>query len=286
MKILVTGSSTPLGSAVIEHFFSRGDTIYSFSNLGECTDNLRYEILSAVKHNPIDIVFLLHGEEIYYSPLRNSLLQKRKNTLLSIHKDICKLLSASSSPPKLVFLGSSSVVAVKKDDESLSFIKSFYTELEEQTHGFSKSGCRCLLLRMGKIISNLEGNNANSLPHLKNTAFSPQVYKKQPTSWISVEDALRALVFLLEKDTYSGVVNITSGENLSYGELNLLLSKKKKMRHLSIPLFFMNLLLGKACTSLLHPLDPASPNKLIAGGFNINNIFLSEYLDILHQPKT
>lgn len=282
MKILLTGSSTPLGSAVLEHFFKRGDTIYSFSNLGKCKDELRDEILATIKKNPIDAAFLLHGEELLHSPLRRSILKKRSETILSIHKDICNLLFSLSTPPKKVFMGSSSLLTTTKDTDSQDFLKIFFIKLEEQVSNLNHSKTRTLYLRTGKIISNLPQQNTTFLPIFRNTAFSPRIFQKLPASWISLEDALRAIIFLHEKNTLSGVINVTSGEQLNQGELNLLLCKKNNLHHFPVPLFFLNLLFGKPSTSLLQPIEPSSTNKLLAAGFNIKNVFLSEYLGLPH----
>lgn len=91
---------------------------------------------------------------------------------------------------------------------------------------------------------------------------------KQWMNWIHVHDLVRILTIALEDDSYHGVYNAVSPENVTNEEFTQTLGKAlKRFTAFSVPKFALRLLLGEMAIVVLQGQE-IRPSRLLDAGFN------------------
>jgi NAD dependent epimerase/dehydratase family enzyme len=91
---------------------------------------------------------------------------------------------------------------------------------------------------------------------------------KQYISWITLDDLLRAIVFILENDTIQGPVNFTTPNPVTNEEFNHLLAKAiKRPLFLKMPEFLVRKIFGEMGQALFLDSTKAYPKALLDHGF-------------------
>lgn len=102
---------------------------------------------------------------------------------------------------------------------------------------------------------------------------------KQPISWISLNDLLRAITFLLDHEMIFGPVNMTSPYPVTNTEFTKTLGKTLHRPTLfPMPAFAAKLIFGEMADELLLNGVRIVPEKLLAHGFSFEDAHLNEAL--------
>jgi uncharacterized protein (TIGR01777 family) len=147
-------------------------------------------------------------------------------------------------------------------------------------------GVRVVHLRFGVILSPKGGALAAMLPVFRAGLAGPLGDGRQVMSWISLDDALRAIVFALEMATVSGPLNLTSPEPVS----NHLFTKKlgrvlSRPTIIPAPAFALRLALGEMADALLLSSARVFPARLASAGFRFHHAALEPALrHLLNRP--
>jgi len=286
MNIFLTGSSTILGSALIESFHKEGHSILVCDQRLADSDDQRSEIASVIGEKQIDLVFLLHGGE----HLKASFLRKKITTILEkqleLSAAICSFFTSRKSKPAAIFTASS-VHLYKKTGKEPSIETSprneefpavFYRQLENSALPAASAGIRVVHLRMDKLISRKCPPAAIRVPFFGSCSVFFRS-RKTDIGWCSEGDAVRAVNFLTANDKFSGPINLVSGDSLPLKDFNNVVSGYFKLQPpKSLPLFTLKILFGKKYTSMLTVSTKSVPFKLMEEGFIFGDISLAEYL--------
>ena len=226
MRILVSGGSGLIGQELITTLISEDHQVVQLvrrdTNPAALTQELSWDPEDTIfDHNdigPIDIAIHLGGCSI----ARTRWSTKRKLLIRNSRVLSTQLLSESlaemANPPKLLIVASGMGFYGDRGDEPLNersgagdgFLANTAVEWESATKGAKKAGIRVVNARFGLIIS----RNGGLLKTLKipfRFALGGQIGDgHQWWSWISLDDAVNCLSFLIEKDDISGAVNVTS----------------------------------------------------------------------------
>jgi NAD dependent epimerase/dehydratase family enzyme len=91
-------------------------------------------------------------------------------------------------------------------------------------------------------------------------------------SWISAPDAVRALLFLLERPEISGPINITAPAPVTNAAFTKALAVVlHRPAIIPVPAFVLRLLLGEMADGALLSSTRALPAKLLASGFSFGD---------------
>ncbi len=287
MNVLISGSSSILASALIEFYFQRGCTLFINDEMVEesaaATDFL--EKITTGQH--MDLVILLHGEDFLHCDLTRNNLRKRAEMLIRYTASICHYFSSLPRKPQTIVLGSSALIyqqtleemAAENSPAGRDFPADVFQQLESSTRSAEEGGIRVLHLRFGKLVSKTAEPALPRLPLFRH--FVPSVFQesKYMISWVSQEDAIRAIAYILEEEKISSPVNITSGDVLPRAEFFKAVVAKFNLR-LSFPLpaSFIRLIFGRAYADFLNRSTRVIPFKLMESGFLFEDISLQEYL--------
>jgi len=295
MRILVAGGSGLIGQELITTLISEGHQIVQLvrrnTNPGALTEEFswdpEHEIFEHKNIGPIDIAIHLGGCSI----ARTRWSTKRKLLIRNSRVLSTRLLSASlaemANPPKLLIVASGMGFYGDRGDEQLNersgpgdgFLADTAVEWESATNSAKKAGIRVVNARFGLIIS----RNGGLLKTLKipfRFALGGRIGDgRQWWPWISLDDAINCLSFLIENDDISGAVNVTSPSPVRNSEFTSAVSNiLSKPAWFNLPKPLIKVTLGQmGIETMLHS-QRAVPKVLLDAEFKWRYENLEEIL--------
>ena len=295
MRILVSGGSGLIGQALITTLLSEGHQIVQLvrrnTNPGALTEEFlwdpEHEIFDYKDVGSIDIAIHLSGSSIAgarWSGKRKLLI--RNSRVLSTQL-LSKSLGQMTNPPKLLIVASGMGFYGDRGDEPLNersgpgngFLADTAVEWESATKNAKKAGIRVVNARFGLIIS----RNGGLLKTLKipfRFALGGHLGDgSQWWPWISLDDAVNCLSFLIKKDDISGAVNVTSPSPVRNCELTSAISNVlSKPAWFNLPKSLIKITLGQMGTETMLHSQRALPKVLLDAGFRWHYENLEEIL--------
>ena len=102
---------------------------------------------------------------------------------------------------------------------------------------------------------------------------------KQYMSWISIDDMVRAIKFLIYEDSLNGPYNLTAPNPVTNKEFTKILGKViKRPTIVPLPGFAAKLIFGEMAEALLLSGNNVIPEKLLAAGYTFKHSDLKEAL--------
>ena len=290
MNILLTGSSTILGSACIKHFFENNHTLFILDTLPESKTEIESQLNSKTDGQEIDVVILAEDERLLKNTTtRESFRAKRSSMYIKI-SHLMDHLSQRRQKPHTVMLVSSIIINSsvglggrigQETNVANASAADYYQLLEQITNQLKDKKIRVVSLRFGKVVSKLLEPVEIKLPFSQKLLPTLRHDHNHKISWISQEDAVRAMVFLMEQPDIVGPVNLTSGTYLSADEYYSLIERKFGLRRLPpLPYSVLKIFLGNELCSCLSTVYQAQPTKLERAGFLFKDTSLAKYLDV------
>ena len=295
MRILVSGGSGLIGQALITTLLSEGHQIAQLvrrnTNPGALTEEFSWDpehkIFDYKDVGSIDIAIHLSGSSIAgarWSGKRKLLI--RNSRVLSTQL-LSKSLGQMTNPPNLLIVASGMGFYGDRGDEPLNehsapgngFLADTAVEWESATKSAKKTGIRVVNARFGLIIS----RNGGLLKTLKipfRFALGGHLGDgSQWWPWISLDDAVNCLSFLIKKDDISGAVNVTSPSPVRNCELTSAISNVlSKPAWFNLPKSLIKITLGQmGIETMLHS-QRALPKVLLDAGFRWHYENLEEIL--------
>lgn len=286
MHIFLSGSPSILSTAIMESYFSSGHTLHCCPHLPFEASTIEQILDEKTLKHKMDMVILIAGEDLFNTTYTKDKITKRCADQIKINKHICDYFAKQKEKPSILISVSSVFYytdgqkepASERSDNGSGFVANFFKDLEAATATAEESGIRVVHLRLGKVISRSLEPNFPKLPFLHNCIPSVWHDKNRWMSWVSQEDAVRAIKFIWENEEFSGPVNIVSGDTVSRNEFNNSVTKEFSLRKtLPLPSSLLKLLLGQEAEHLFMASTRAIPLKLMEAGFLFNNISLQEY---------
>ncbi|MBZ0266096.1 TIGR01777 family oxidoreductase [bacterium] len=296
MKILLSGSTGFLGTTLLRHLSQKGYTVHRLMR-GMVSDPVRevYWKPSKGELNPdridqFNTIIHLAGSSIaggrWTAGRRKLILESRTQTTELISRKLAGLTNKPSC-----FLCASAVgyygdCGDTPLDESSpngdGFLSDVCRQWEEATLPAKEAGIRVVNMRFGVIL----GKHGGLLEQLKmpfKLGLGAKLGNgKQFQSWVSLEDVVRAIEFLIEKENVSGAVNITSPSPVQNTHFTRILAKKmNRPAVFTLPAPMLRLILGQLAEEMLLASQHALPTKLQKAGFRFNHPTLAETLDEL-----
>lgn len=282
MRILVTGSSGLIGSALIPILKNQGHQIVRLVRHAAAPgEDLAVWDPAAGKLETTaligtDAVIHLAGESI--NALRWT--QRRKERIRSSRVRGTRLLSEALAllavPPRVLvsasginFYGSSGdEVLTEKSPAGSGFMSAVCREWEAATEPARQRGIRVVNLRIGMVLSMKGGALRAMLPAFKAGVGGKLGSGQQFVSWISIHDLTRAVSHILATESLFGPVNAVSPSPVRNVEMTRALgSVLKRPTLLSLPAPAVRIIFGEMGDALLLTSLRAAPGRLLASGF-------------------
>jgi uncharacterized protein (TIGR01777 family) len=228
VKVLVTGASGTIGRALCDALFARGDDVVGLTrNPSDARlDNPRVdwrkweptlERPDPTAFEGVDGVVHLLGERIdqrWTEEAKERIMESRRQGTHNLVQAIAGL----ESPPQV--LVSQSAVGFYGDrgdepvDESdgpgTSFDAQVVQAWEAAAREIEPTGVRLVLTRTGQVLSTEGGMLKEMLPPFKLGVGGPLAGGNQYLAWIHIADEIGILLWALDNENVSGVINASS----------------------------------------------------------------------------
>lgn len=291
MKIVVSGASGLIGTQLVAKLSQSGHEVIRLvrrsPKAGEIQWNPKTGMLDAAALEGADAVIHLSGAGIgdkrWTSGYRKEILDSRTDTTALLAKTIASL----SRKPSVFLSGSAIGIYGARSDEQLTEVSThgtgFLAEVCEQWEAAAKpaveAGVRTVYLRTGIVLSPKGGALKKLLPLFKLGVGGKFGNGKQWQSWISMDDEIGAIEYLLTANV-SGAVNLTAPNPVTNAEFTkVLASVLKRPAIVPVPTFAPKILLGgELADALLFTGQRVIPAALNASGYMFKHTTLESAL--------
>ena len=282
MNILLSGSNGLIGSALKTSLENEGHNVTRLSR--NFDDPINFEGINAVIH--------LAGENIAQGRWTDAKKSEIKKSRLNGTKKLSEQLAASSHKPS-IFISSSAtgfygdkedIILDENSSQGSGFLPEVCVEWEKSTFAAEQAGIRTVHIRTGIVLSKKGGALKKMLPPFKFGGGGILGSGNQYMSWISLEDEINAIIFILNNSSLSGPINLTAPHPVNNKEFTKILGKVlKRPTILPLPGFIARFLFGEMADAILLTGNRVLPNKLIEAGFTFTHSKLDEALkDIIN----
>lgn len=135
-----------------------------------------------------------------------------------------------------------------------------------------EAGMRVVHLRFGVVLGNGPGALGKMLPVFRLGLGGRLGSGRQWMSWLSLEDAIAAILFVLATPALDGAINITAPHPVTNAEFTRALAEiLRRPAVLPVPAFALRVALGPMADEALLVSIRAVPAKLIAAGFQFTH---------------
>lgn len=292
MRILISGSSGLIGSALCAYLLEKGHHIVPLlrehGGQGVFWNPIKEE-LRKEEFEGFDAVIHLSGENpagFWTRAKKKAIFQSRcRDTWL-----LAQVLSRLEKPPKVVICASAVGYYGDRGDEVLTeksgpgkgFLADLCVQWEKATSVLEEKGIRVVHTRFGMVLGSYGGMLKEIIPIFKLGLGSKLGSGKQYISWVALVDAVRAIEFCLERGDLSGPVNVTSPHPVQQAEFAEKLAHSLHRKLLfTMPAFLLHLLFGQMAQELMLSSERAVPEKLLASGFHFDKPDLQQTLATL-----
>lgn len=291
MNILITGGTGFIGRALSQALIAQGHQLTILSRQPKIdTQALKFiQNFAHIKNlDAFDAVINLAGEPIFAKTWTGIQKSKLRQSRLELTQKLVELCQKSSNPPH-TFLSASATGYYGN-------LAQFAKNCTEQTacgNGFAAQLCqeweacalqaqnkktRVCLLRTGIVLDTAGGALKQMLALYRLGLGGKLGHGKQHWAWISLEDHIQAMLFLLENPDAQGAFNFVAPQSIRNTDFNCLLAKAiHRPAFFSVPAFVLKLILGERSQLLLDN-QPLVPHHLTQLGFKFKFNNLEQWL--------
>lgn len=274
-KILLTGSSGLIGSALLAHFSSSNYDVWRLVRRDPQADEIFWDPANQILDNSaienFDIVIHLSGENIsgkrWNAAFKKQILNSRTNSTSLLATAVSKL----KRPPKLFASASATGYYGDRGDKIISesdsagdmFLSDVVTRWENSAQPAISAGIRTVFMRFGVILSPDDGALKKVLLLFKSGLGGKIGPGDQYIPWISISEIPHIIEFLIENKKLSGPVNIVSPNPVTNAQYTKILGEVlHRPTAFNVPAFILKSTLGEMANELLLASTRAVPQKL------------------------
>jgi uncharacterized protein (TIGR01777 family) len=222
----------------------------------------------------------------------------KREMIASRVKSTCVLataLAALRHPPKVLLVASATGFYGNRGDEFLDelslpgsgFLADLCRQWEAAARPAVDAGIRVVHLRSGVIVTPLarpgqganQGALARMVPIFRLGLGGPLGSGRQWMSWISLADAVAAILFCLDSPALSGPVNLTAPHSVTNADFTRILALQLGRRAiLPAPAFALRLFLGQMADEALLASARVMPSRLTMAGFQFKHPTVAQAL--------
>jgi uncharacterized protein (TIGR01777 family) len=202
-------------------------------------------------------------------------------------------LAGLSSPPQVLLTASAIGFYGSRGDELLDeasapgagFLADLCQEWEAAAQPAAQAGIRLVYLRFGVVLGPGPGALARLLPLFRLGLGGPLGSGQQWMSWISLADAIAAILFAAQTPTLAGPVNVTAPAPVTNAEFTRFLAAAvHRPAFFTAPAAALHLALGPIADEALLVSVRAFPSRLTSAGFRFTHPTVDQALAAALAP--
>lgn len=284
MNIYISGSNGLIGSALKQSLHDDGHNV---KGLGR-------DFSQPINFEGIDAIIHLAGENIAEGRWSKTKKDLIKSSRVDNTQKLANQIYNSDYKPN-VFISASAIgfygdtgsdLITEKSPAGKGFLPEVSIDWEAATKPIENAGVRTVHLRTGIVLSKKGGALKKMLPPFYAGGGGILGSGKQYMSWISIDDMVRAIKFLIYEDSLNGPFNLTAPNPVTNKEFTKILGKViKRPTIVPLPGFAAKLIFGEMAEALLLSGNNVIPEKLLAAGYTYKHSELEEALKDLLTKK-
>jgi uncharacterized protein len=302
MKVLVTGATGLIGSALCDSLLTRGDDVVGLTRDPDQAQARRsrpgiewrgweptLERPPADAFDGVDGVVHLLGEKInqrWTEAAKRKIMETRRT---GTHNLVQAIAALERRPAVLVsqsavgYYGDrGDVVVDEATGPGTSFDAEVVVEWEKAAKEIEGAGVRLAILRSGQILDARGGLLAELLPPFKLGVGGPLAGGAQYLSWIHAEDEIGILLWALDTEEVSGVLNATAPNPATNRDFSKALGHALgRPAVLPVPGFVLDLKFGGEFGAVLRGGQRVVPKRALELGYEFKHPELDEALEDL-----
>jgi uncharacterized protein len=297
VKVLVSGASGLIGSALCDALLVRGDEVMGFSRnpakARSTNPRVTWHAWEPTLERPpetafegVDAVVNLVGEKInqrWSEEAKRRIIESRRTAT----RNLVRAIAALERRPRA--LVSQSAVGYYGDrgeaivDESTAPGESFDSEVtvewEKAAHEIDGSGVRLVILRTGHVLDANGGLLGELLQPFRLGLGGPIAGGAQYMPWIHVDDEIRMMLWALDDEKVSGVLNAASPNPVTNHDFSKALGRALgRPAAVPVPGFVLDLKFGREFGEVLRGGQRVIPRRALDLGFEFRHPDLDEAL--------
>ena len=281
MKILVTGATGLVGSAVVSFLTTGGHRVLRLvrgtaRGENEVAWNSATGEIDATKLEGLDAVVHLAGENIATGRWTAAKKSAIRDSRVNGTRWLSEALANLTNKPRVLVCASAigfygergDEVMTERSDPGSSFLCNVCREWEAATNPARESGIRVVNLRIGVVLAPRGGALAKMLLPFKLCAGGVVGSGRQFWSWIALDDVVGVIHHAITHDELSGPVNAVSPEPATNRDFTKTLGRVLgRPTIVPLPAFAVRLLLGELGEELLLASTRVVPSRLQETGY-------------------
>ena len=295
MRVLVSGSSGLIGSALLRSLAGAGDSVVRLVRRTPATDEVRLDpavdppFTRAGEDQDFDAVVHLAGESISgrwttakKTRIRDSRVQGTRMLASALGRSIRRprvMVCASA----IGFYGNRGDEVLQEESASGSdFLAEVCRQWEAAPEPAVRVGIRVVSLRFGVVLSPRGGALARMLPPFRMGAGGRIGSGRQWMSWIALDDAVGIVQHALASESLRGPVNTVAPRPITNAEFARTFGAAlHRPAILPLPAFMVRLMFGEMGEALLLSSQRVDCGKLLASGYRFRHSELKPALEAL-----
>jgi uncharacterized protein len=297
MRVLITGASGLIGSALADALLARGDEVVGLTRDPERArpknPTVRWHAWQATTERPppeslegVDGVVNLIGEEINQRLTDQAKVRIRESRLVGTRNLLQGIAAAPSKPS--VFVGQSAIGyygdrgAKILDEESQpgeGYTAEVPIDWERAEREAESIVPRVVILRTGLVLTKDGGLVKQLLLPFKLGVGGPIAGGEQFMSWIHIDDEVGLLLWALDNDRVTGTINATAPNPVTNREFSKALGRAlHRPAFMAVPKFAVAALRGGELADAVAGGARVLPRRALDGGYEFRHPELDEAL--------
>ena len=297
MRVLVTGASGFIGSALCDSLLVRGDTVVGLTRdpkrARRTNPSVNWHAWEPTLERPpaeafdgVDAVVNLLGEKInqrWTDEAKRRIMESRRT---GTHNLVGTIAGLERKPRVLVsqsaigFYGNRGEAIVdESSDPGEGYDAEVVREWEKAAREVESTGVRLVVVRTGHVLDPADGFLAALLTPFKLGVGGPLAGGAQYVSWIHVVDEVGILLWAVDNDKVSGVVNSTAPNPVTNRVFSKALGKALgRPAVVPVPGITLDLMYGKEFGQVLRGGQRVLPRRALDLGYEFQHPELDEAL--------
>jgi len=297
MRVIISGASGLIGSAVAGFLQATGHEIVCLvrqSNRQGIFWDPKTDQIDRSALERADAVIHLAGENIAQGRWTDAKKARIRESRVCGTALLCNAIQQLEHPPKTLICASAIGIYGNRGEEGLDedsssgsgFLAEVCLAWEEATQSLLPDKTRVVNLRLGMVLDPNGGALAQMLSPFKFGLGGVLGNGAQYMSWITIDDVVRSIQYILDHENIRGPVNLVSPRPVTNREFTKTLAKVLRRPALfPVPVFVLRLFFGEMADALLLLSARVTPKRLLESGYVFQYPELSSALHHLLDLK-
>lgn len=290
MRIIITGATGLIGSALVESLIAdghqvtrlvrQGKTQIQASPIPQLTEvlwNPQRMVLDPRDVEGHDVVVNLAGESIADGRWSEEKKRRIYDSRIDSSKLLVKVITELTRPPKVAVSASAigyygshhkREVLTEQSQPGSDFLAQVCVAWEYAFKPLATKSIRTVFMRFGIVLASQGGALSQMLTPFKLGIGGKLGSGDQYMSWVTLIDAIRVIRYIIDNSTLKGPVNVVAPTPITNSEFTAQLGKAlSRPTLLTVPAFALRFMFGEMADAGLLASSRVLPEKLISAGY-------------------